>query len=147
MPSGWAGKPVPPTALGDPGNPGGCDNLCSVLGPLCQCQQQGTLQLGAVSTCQTASESSRVLHIHPTARLGSPATPRRCATCARLFSSSRCEESQCSRSSSPRFPHAEQLCRELSVEQCKLLQGSAVSCHTWVMNTSFAFTPSELCGI
>lgn len=82
MPSGWAGKPVPSTALGGPGSPAGCDNFCTAPGPLCQHWQQGTTP---TQSCHHLPESCTSTWCFSRATLGSPAPPWRCGTNGRAL--------------------------------------------------------------
>lgn len=117
---------MPSTALGGPGSSGGCENLCAVLGLLCQHWQQGTPPARSChhlpdSSCRQQSTAHPVLSQQAGLALlhTQEMWNRGRWKSAWLFSISGCEESQCLRSSAPRFPHTEQLCRELSLEQCR----------------------------
>lgn len=146
MPSGWAGKPVPSTALGGPGSPAGCDNFCTAPGPLCQHWQQGTTP---TQSCHHLPESCTSTWCFPRATLGSPAPPRRCGTNGRALGCSLSRVSKASaRAAHLQGFHTQNNCAGSSPwNNADPLQGSAVSCHTCIMNASFAFSPSELCCI
>lgn len=113
------------------------------------------LLLGAVLTCQIAHVGSTGLHPHsasPTGRLGSPATPRSCGTSA-AGRALGCSPSLAVKKASAREVHLQGFHTQNSCagsspwDNAEPPQGSAVSCHTCIMNASFAFSPSELCGI